>query len=79
MQGQKNWDNSVGKNPDNCETIRNETNIYEQKPINVDDFNDIEESEVKERVQARKEKRIEVAQKSKLFLKKEETRRIKGK
>ena len=79
MQGQKNWDNSVGKNPDNCETIRNETKIYEQKPINVDDFNDIEESEVKERVQARKEKRIEVAQKSKLFLKKEETRRIKGK
>ena len=38
---------SLGKNPENHENIRNEINIYEQKPINVDDFNEVEEKEVK--------------------------------
>ena len=37
---------SLGKNPDNYEEIRNETD--EQKHIKVDDFNEIEEKEVKE-------------------------------
>ena len=39
---------SMGKNPANYETIRKETNIYEQKPVNIDDFNKSEEAEVKE-------------------------------
>ena len=29
--------------------MRKETNTYEQEPINIDDFNDHEEAEVKER------------------------------
>ena len=42
----KNWEVSFGKNLDNNETIRGETNIYEQKPVNIDEFNDVEETEV---------------------------------
>ena len=38
----------MGKNPANYETIRKETNIYEQKPVNIDDFNKSKEAEVKE-------------------------------
>ena len=60
----------MGKNPNNYESIRNETNIYEQKPINIDDFNKAEEAEVKERVEKRKQKRREVAEKNKLLKKK---------
>ena len=66
-------ESSLGKNPENYETIPNETNIYKQKPINVDDFNEVEEKEVKERVE--KQKRREVAEKNKL-LKKKKTRGI---
>ena len=51
----------MSKNPENYENICNETNIYEQKPINVDDFNKVEEKEVKKRVEKRKQKRREVA------------------
>ena len=42
---------SFGKNPENYETIKSETSVFEQKPIKVDDFNEIEEKEVKERVE----------------------------
>ena len=42
----KNWETPLGKNPGNYETIRDETNIYEQKPINIDEFNDVEKTEV---------------------------------
>ena len=66
----KQLESSLGKNPENYENICNETNIYEQKPINVDDFNEVEEKEVKEHVQKRKQKRREVAKKNKLFKKK---------
>ena len=45
---------SMGKNAINYENIRKETNIYEQKPVNVDDFNDPEEANVKEQVEKRK-------------------------
>ena len=45
---------SIGERPANYETTRKETNIYEQKPVNIDDFNDSEEAEVKERVEKRK-------------------------
>ena len=36
-------ESSLGKNLDNYESIRNETYTYEQKPINVDDFNDVDD------------------------------------
>ena len=58
------------KNPINYENIRKETNIYEQKPTKIDDYNDAEEAEVKEHVQKRKEKRKNVAEKNKLLKKK---------
>ena len=66
----KQLERSMGKNPNNYESIRNETNIYERKPINIDDFNKAEEAEVKERVEKRKQKRREVAEKNKLLKKK---------
>ena len=47
----KKLETSLGKNPENYETVRNETNMYEQKPVNVDDFNEVEEKLVKERVE----------------------------
>ena len=64
------WEVSLGKNPENYESMRKEWNIYEQKPINVDEFNDVEENEVSERIKKRKEKRREVAEKNKLLKKK---------
>ena len=45
---------ALGKNPNNYENIRKETNIYEQKPINIDDFNDSEEADVKVREKKKK-------------------------
>ena len=39
---------SLGKNPINYENIQKETNTYEQKPVNIDDFNNSEEADVKE-------------------------------
>ena len=56
----------MGKSPINYENIRKETNIYEQKPVKIDDFNDAEEAKVKERVEKRKAKRRNVAEKNKL-------------
>ena len=44
------------KNPSNYESVQKETNTYEQKPINIDDFNDIGEAKVKEQVNKRKMK-----------------------
>ena len=61
----------MGKNSSNYESIRKETNIYEQKPINIDDFNEAEAAEVKQWVEKRKQKRREVAEKNKLLKKKE--------
>ena len=66
----KQLERSLGKNPENYESMRNETYNYEQKRINVDDFNEVEEKEVNERVEKRKEKRREVAEKNKLLKKK---------
>ena len=59
----------MGKNPANYETIRKETNIYEQKPVNIDDFNKSEEAEVKEWVEKQKEKRPIQGWKKKLLKK----------
>ena len=64
----------LGKNTQNYEDIRNETYVYEQKPLKIDDFNEAEEKEVKEHVEKRKIKRREVAEKNKFEKKKEKTR-----
>ena len=67
----------MGKNSDNYESIRNETNINEQKPININDFNEAKEAEIKKRIEKRKQKRREVAEKNKLFKKKRKQEEIK--
>ena len=41
--------------------------MHEQKPIKVDDFNEIEEKQVKEQVEKRKQKRREVVKNNKLL------------
>ena len=61
---------SLGKNPQNYKNVRDETNVYEQKSIKINDFNEDEEKEVKERVEKRKIKRREVAEKNKPLKKK---------
>ena len=55
-----------GKNPQNYESVHNETCVYEQKSIKINDFNEAEEKEVKESVEKRKIKRRKVAEKNKL-------------
>ena len=50
-------ESSMGKNPGNYESIKNKTNIYEQEPINIDDFNKAEETDVKPRVEKQKGKK----------------------
>ena len=45
---------SLGKNPQNYKNVRDETNVYEQKSIKINDFNKDEEKEVKERVEKHK-------------------------
>ena len=66
----KQLESSLGKNPENYESICNETYTYEQKPINVDDFNEVEEKEVKERFEKRKQRRQEVPEKNQTVEKK---------
>ena len=66
----------LGQNPENYETIRNETSVFEQKLIEVHDFNETKEKQVKERVEKRKQKRREVAEKNKLLNKKKKTGKI---
>ena len=48
---------SMGKNPSNYESVQKETNTYEQKLINIDDFNNIGKAKAKERVNKQKMKR----------------------
>ena len=62
----------LGKNPKSHEVIRNEVSVYEKQTIEIDDFDETEEKEIKERVE--KIKIREVAENNKL-LKKKETRR----
>ena len=63
----------MGENPQNYESVHNETSVYKQKPIKIDDFNDAEEKENKKHVGKRKIKRREVAEK-KFFFKKTKTK-----
>ena len=62
---------SLGKNLNNYKKIRNETSAYEQKPIKVDDFNEIEEKQVREWVERRKQKKREETKNNKLLKKKQ--------
>ena len=61
----------LGKNPADHKNEHAETFTFEQKPIEIDDFNEAEEKEVKERIEKRKIKRREVAEKNKHLKKKE--------
>lgn len=45
-KSKKQQESSLEKNPDNYQTIHSKTNSYEQKPIKIEDFNEIEETEV---------------------------------
>ena len=67
----------LGKNPQNYAQEKNETCTFEQKPIEIDVFNEEEENEVKEMVEKRKLKRREVAEKNKLLKKKKKSNRTK--
>ena len=62
----------LSKKPQSYEGVRNEVSVYEQKPIKIDDFNEIEEKEIKERVEKRKMKRREVTENNKLLKKKKQ-------
>ena len=53
------------KNPQNYEVFITKR-VYEQKPIKINDFNEAEEKEVKERIEKREIKRRDVAEKNKL-------------
>ena len=64
----------LGKNPKSHEVIRNEVSVYEKQTIEIDDFDETEEKEIKERIEKIKIKIREVAENNKL-LKKKETRR----
>ena len=67
----------LSKNPQSHEGVSNEVSVYEQKPIKIDDFNEIEEKKIKERVEKRKMKRREVTENNKLLKKKRNKRTIK--
>lgn len=58
----KNLESTLSKNSYNYEEVCNETCVYEQKPIQIDEFNKTEEKIVKKRVEKRKNKRMEVAE-----------------
>ena len=47
----------LGKNLQNYESVHNETFVYEQKPIRINDINEAEEKEVKECVEKKKKKK----------------------
>ena len=61
---------SLRESSENYETISNETSVCEQKPIKVDDFNEIKKKVIKQRVEKRKQKRPEVTESNKLLKKK---------
>ena len=60
---------ALGKIPQNYEGIRSEISVFEQKPVKIDDFNEAEGKEIKERVEKRKLNRREVAENNKLLKK----------
>ena len=75
FKDKKKLEDFVGKNSHNYEEIRNETCVYEQKAIKIDEFNETKEKEVKERIERRNKKRTKVAESNKIFLKKRKNKR----
>ena len=67
-----------GKNPKNYTIERNESFAFEQKPIEIDMFNDAEEKEINERVEKRKNKQQVVAEKKQRAEVIKKYRKIKG-
>ena len=57
----------LGKKTQNYKNAHAENSVFEQKPIKIDDFNELKEREVKERVEKRIMKGREVAEKDKLL------------
>ena len=49
---------SWGKNPLNYKNVCNETDVYEQKPIKIDDFSEVEEKEIKQCIEKWKNKEV---------------------
>ena len=78
-KNKKQLKSSLGKNPENYENIHKETNIYEQKPVTIGDLIQVEENQVKERVEKKRQKRPEVAEQNKLLKKKKERNKRKQK
>ena len=73
----KQLESSLGKNLENHENIHKETDICEQKPLTIDDFNEFKEKEVKEHVEKRRQKKQEVAEQNKLLKKKKKQKETK--
>ena len=67
---------TLGKDTKNYQIDYSVTNMFEQKPIKIDHFNDEAEKEVKARVEKRKLKRREVTEKNKLLKKRESSRKM---
>ena len=63
------------KNPQNYEVERQTSFEHEQKLVKIDDFNDEEEKIIKERVEKRKKKRQDVAEKNKALKRKKKPRK----
>ena len=59
----------LSKEPCNFTKERNETFKFEQKPLDIDDFNNTEEEEVYEKIEERKKKRRKIAEKKKQIAK----------
>ena len=54
----------LGKEPNNFKKKRNDTFKFEQKTLEIDNFNNVEE-EINEKIEKRKKKRREIAEKEK--------------
>ena len=60
----------LDKNPKSHEVIRNEVSVYEKQTIEIDDFDETKEKEIKERVEKIEIKMREGAENNKLLKKK---------
>ena len=47
----------LGKEPSNSTKDRNETFNFEQKPLEIDGFNDVEEQKINKKIEKRREKK----------------------
>ena len=73
----KKIEQSSGKNLQNYVVERHESFQQGQKPVKIDDFNNEEEKIIKERVEKRKKKRKQVAEKNKVLKRPKKTRKEK--